>query len=256
MSRLPDDRYRPSRRDPRAGLGGFVAKLASQLFGGTMETHVQPRHPSQEPPGPQSAVDAVGVLEQALSRFEAVLEDLEGRVRNATAAGVRAQLTEDELAGLKSTVAAVIERLEEAFRQLSAQYRGLSNEASRLTAVAEPLEARIKELAGTIELTGVEPASPAEPQFVPNGQALRVVLAAVPGFQGLMEAQRALSGLAAAEGASVVAYKNGEAALEVTLREPVTAREIVEGLSQVTGHQLLIEEARPEAARLRLRFVA
>ena len=220
-----------------------------------METHVQPHHPSQEPPGPQSAVDAVEVLEQALSHFEAVLEELEGRVHSA-AAGVSAQLTKDELAGLKSTVAAVLERLEDALRQLSTQYRGLSNEASRLTAVAERLEARMKELAGTIEQIEAEPARPAEPQFVPNGQAVRVVLAAVPGFQGLMEAQRALSGLAAAEGASVIAYKNGEAALEVTLREPVTAREIVEGLSQVTGHQLLIEEARPEAARLRLRFVA
>ena len=47
----------------------------------------------------------------------------------------------------------------------------------------------------------------------------------------------------------------GEAALEVVLNAPVTARQIVDGVRNVTGEQLVIEESRPEAARLRLRFV-
>lgn len=215
-------------------------------------TTVPPRQPAE----PQSTADAMGALEQALAHFETVLQELEGRIH----AGTSAQLSKDDLASLKSTITGVLERLDAALRQLATQYQGLSSETGRLTAIAERLDVRMKELATTIDEieTAPPPAPPAppEPQFSPNGQAIRVVLAGVPGFQGLMEAQRALSGLAAAEGASVVAYKNGEAALEVTLRAPVTAREIVEGLAELTGHQLLIEEARPEAARLRLRFVA
>ena len=82
-----------------------------------------------------------------------------------------------------------------------------------------------------------------------------VVLAAVPGFQGLMDIQRALSGLPQTEGASVVAYKNGEASLEVVLNAPVAARQIVDDIRESTGEQLLIEESRPEAGKLRLRFV-
>ncbi len=82
-----------------------------------------------------------------------------------------------------------------------------------------------------------------------------VVLAAVSGFQGLMDAQRALSALPQTEAASVTAFKNGEASLEVVLRSPVTAREIVASVRDSTGEQLLIEESRPEAGKLRLRFV-
>jgi hypothetical protein len=99
------------------------------------------------------------------------------------------------------------------------------------------------------------PAKPPEPQFQAGTSPMSVVLATVPGFQGLMDIQRALSGLPQTESASVVAYKNGEASLEVVLSAPVTAREVVDGLRDATGEQLLIEESRPEAGKLRLRFV-
>ena len=41
--------------------------------------------------------------------------------------------------------------------------------------------------------------------------------------------------------------------LKAMLREPLTARRILEGLRSA-GHRVLIEESRPEANRLRLRF--
>jgi hypothetical protein len=93
-----------------------------------------------------------------------------------------------------------------------------------------------------------------EPSFAPGG-AVGIVLAAVPGFQGLMDVQRALSALPETEAATVIAFKDGEASLEVTLRSAITARRLVEGLQQATGHPLLIEDVRPEASKLRLRFV-
>ncbi len=70
-----------------------------------------------------------------------------------------------------------------------------------------------------------------------------------------MDTQRALTGLPETDNASVVAFKNGEASLEVTLNAPVSARQIVDGVRDATGEQLVIEESRPEDSRLRLRFV-
>lgn len=98
-----------------------------------------------------------------------------------------------------------------------------------------------------------KPVAPEETQFHPADRPVAIVLAAVPGFRGLMDAERALSGLAAAEGASVVGYNKGEASMELTLRAPLSPREILDALRASTGHQVLIEEARPEA--LRLRFI-
>ncbi|MDZ4278459.1 MAG: hypothetical protein U1B78_04910, partial [Dehalococcoidia bacterium] len=95
----------------------------------------------------------------------------------------------------------------------------------------------------------------AEPQFLPGARPMSIVLSAVPGFQELMEVQRTLSSLAATAGASVVAFKNGEASLEVALHGALTAREIIDGLGGTIGQHLLIEEARPDELRLRLRFV-
>lgn len=98
-----------------------------------------------------------------------------------------------------------------------------------------------------------EPVAPEERRFHPAHQRVGIVLAAVPGFHPLMDAERALSDLPAAEGASVARYKNGEASVELTLRAPLSTGEILDALRASTGHQVLIEEARPEA--LRVRFI-
>jgi hypothetical protein len=49
-------------------------------------------------------------------------------------------------------------------------------------------------------------------------------------------------------------YLDGEARIVLLLREPLTARRIVDGLTEYIGEALTIEEARPEALRLHLRF--
>jgi hypothetical protein len=94
---------------------------------------------------------------------------------------------------------------------------------------------------------------PPEPQFAAGGDGIQLLISAVPGFQGLMEVQRALTHMPAVEGASVERYLDGEARIILLLREPLTARRIADGLAEYIGEPLTIEEARPEALRLHLR---
>ena len=219
-----------------------------------------------EPARLQSAAEAARALERALAHFESVLGQLEERAeRPAPEEEEEAEMEPQELSGLERTLREFARRLEDAVDHLGLEAQRLSDEASRLAQIAGQLEARLGDLAQTgarapashdvRPAPSAEPVAPREPQFRPAEGAIGVVLAAVPGFQGLMEVQRALSGLPATERASVVAYKNGEASLEVLLRAPVSAQQIVEELGAATGYRLLIEEARPEAQRLRLRFI-
>jgi hypothetical protein len=99
-----------------------------------------------------------------------------------------------------------------------------------------------------------EKEEPAEPHFAAGGEGIQLLISAVPGFQGLMEVQRALTHMPAVEGASVERYLDGEARIVLLLREPLTARRIADGLAEYIGEPLTIEEARPEALRLHLRF--
>ena len=221
--------------------------------------------PRQEPALRQSAADAAQVLEQALTHFESALEKIEQRVEKVSAGSQQgANMKNHELTELKRALREIVQRLEEGLDHLGLEAQRLSDEGSRLAIIADRLEAMMDQVTGSLAWVRAgaapvpEPVAlpPEEPQFLPDDNAMQIALAAVPGFQGLMDAQRALSGLSAAKSASVVAYKDGEALLEVMLREPVGALDIVEGLREATGHGLLIEEARPDALRLRLRFTA
>lgn len=239
----------------------------------------------QSYPGPGSvlkrsnqAAEAAENLGQTLDHFEAMLDALESHVQpgepsSATVSGTTSAATRP---GTTGTMNGSVERLEQMLNRLATQAQRLADGASDLALVAGQMEGRLGEVARAVRVAparesvvepaliedevgepeGVlEPDAPAEPQFDPANSPLSVALAGVPGFQGLMDAQRALTGLPETEGASVVAFKNGEAALEVVLNAPVTARQIVDGVRNVTGGQLVIEESRPEAAKLRLRFV-
>ena len=218
-----------------------------------------------EPERLQSTAEAARALERALGHFESVLGQLEERAERPAQEEEEADMEPPELSGLRRTLRELARRLEDAVDHLGLEAQRLSDETSRLAQIAGQLEARLSDLAGAglplsapregASTPSAEPIAPREPQFRPGESAVGVVLAAVPGFQGLMEVQRALSSLAATERASVVAYKNGEASLEVLLRAPVSAQQIVEQLRTATGYRLLIEESRPEAQRLRLRFL-
>ncbi len=94
-----------------------------------------------------------------------------------------------------------------------------------------------------------------EPSFAPGGEGIDVSIAAVPGFQGLMEVQRALVRLPQGESAAVRRYQDDEAAIQLVLQQPMTSTAIAEGVSAGTGKRLFVDESRPDALRLRLRFL-
>ena len=234
----------------RGGFGRMIFRIASELFGGSTEPEAdQPQAPQVKPmPQEQPIVpaeagagprpdDAAAVLRQALAHVESMPRDL---------------------AELKRWLGEVFQHLDDVLGRLDGEARRLAETSSRLADVAGRLDDRLADFAPAPNATtraAAEPPAPDEPRFAPGEKAVGIVLAAVPGFQGLMDIQRALSSLPETEAASVVAFKNGEASIDVTLRSPITARQLVEGLHQATGHPLLIEEVRPEASRLRLRFV-
>jgi hypothetical protein len=150
----------------------------------------------------------------------------------------------------------------------------LSEQVRVLTEAVQRLERRLDELPKLAVPAGPAPAppeadlakappvaapteekeEPAEPHFAAGGEGIQLLISAVPGFQGLMEVQRALTHMPAVEGASVERYLDGEARIVLLLREPLTARRIADGLAEYIGEPLTIEEARPEALRLHLRF--
>lgn len=266
-----EEQVRSGSRERRESVGRMILRAASQLFRGDMVTTSEPQRQSESSNGPagaaakRSAAEAAEKLERTVSHFETMLQALEGQLQSGSPPAADAEVHSVDPAGLNDGMERFFERLDSAIERLNGQAARLSDGASDLALVAGRVEAMLSDLTRTLgrasrlEKTraspATEPLAPAEPQFQPGDEAVGVVLAAVPGFQGLMDAQRALSKMPEAEGASVVAYKNGEASLEMVLREPVTASRVVEALSESTNQPLLIEDSRPEALRLRLRFV-
>jgi hypothetical protein len=195
---------------------------------------------------PTTARSATAALELTLARFETMPQ---------------------EMSELRRTLGEVLHRFEDALDHLGLEAKRLSTESSSLALMTDRLQARLSDLERALSGGGVAeraletpmeqeaPRVPEEPQFRPSDQGVSVVLASVPGFQGLMDVQRALSGLPEAENASVVGYRNGEASLKLVLREPVTPRAVIDALARAGDGEILIEESKPEAQRLRLRFV-
>ena len=252
--------------DAQDGLPGEQARVD--------QTGVDQTAMNANPATAESAVEAVESLERTLGEFESVIDRLEQRAQ-------RPDTPPDELAGLRGELRAVVQELEGAVARLGGEAERLSDGASDLAHVSGALQTRLGELAAVFgpppergtgwpapeqpgetepeapepEAAAPEAAAPGEPKFWLGDQPLGIVIAAVQGFQELMNLQKAMSALPGVSGASVVGYKDGEAALDIGLERPISAREIVDGLREATGHQLVIEEARPEALRLRLRFL-
>jgi hypothetical protein len=204
-----------------------------------------PFAPSQEPDEPPAELDEflAGLEDEPIEQWG---EDAERDVSDA-----------HELSELRRMVREVARRLEDAIDRFDSEGLRLADRTQRLAEIATRLEDRLLDLeqrpAAQEAFPSTHAAPSHEPQFAPGNGAVDLVLTQVPDFQGLMKAHRALNDLPSQ--ASVVAFKNGEASLEVQLRAPVSAQQIVEGLRNATGHRLLIEEARPESNRLRLRFI-
>ncbi len=164
---------------------------------------------------------------------------------------------------VQSSARAAREQTDRALDRLEQDRRLLTEQVAALASALERLERRLDDFsrmaltsraAATAPVEEEKAPEEGEPAFIPGDQGLVLVISAVPGFQGLMEVQRALSRVPAIEGASVERYFDGEARIVLMLREPITADRLLEALTEATGQQLQLEESRPESMRMRIRF--
>jgi hypothetical protein len=239
----------------------ILAKALSEAEAALISTPKEPQPPPQSPSPPDTSKHhrrAWG--EEMQSVIRALTEHFD---RTLDRMGEERKLLAEEM---QSTVRSLREYLDRVEDRMDHDRRLLTEQLSTLSRNVERLERRLDEVptrqmgtgtGGETPLTATPTAPPeevAEPAFIPGGEGLTVVISSVPGFQGLMEAQRALMRLPAIEGASVERYFDGEARIVLTLREPITASLIVETLSQSAEQAVQIEESRPDALRLRVRF--
>ena len=113
----------------------------------------------------------------------------------------------------------------------------------------------LQQFAQTPRPTGGLTLVPQRLLFQPASKPMRLSLIDISDFRRLMNAVRTLSDFPAAKRASLIGFKHGCAVLEVALRVPLHAGEIADELQGGTGYHILIEEARPDMQRLRLRFI-
>jgi len=212
-----------------------------------------PLPPEPPPPPPPSALDQMQELLRTLTEhFDRALDRMADERRSL--------VDEAQSAGrsAREQTERALDRMEQDRRQLSEQVAGLARALERLERRLDDLSRAVAESRRVPITVAIEEEAPpeeeAEPAFAPGGEGLTLVISAVPGFQGLMEVQRALTRISAIEGASVERYFDGEARIVLTLREPITAGRLLEALTQATGQQLQLEESRPEAMRMRVRF--
>ena len=130
-------------------------------------------------------------------------------------------------------------------------------------ALAGSLERLVTHLQGLSQLMGdllerlAEPSIPAvaaEAAFQPGGEGLTVVLTGVPGFQGLMEIQKALAAMEQVAGASVERYQEGDSRMLLHLGQALTASQLTAWIRSSTQYAATVEESKPELSRLRLKI--
>jgi hypothetical protein len=186
----------------------------------------------------QAVERASRIIAQALMEAEEIL----GSKRESHQQQIPPQLL-DTLERFSSLLARLVEHTEHL--------------AERMTELTEAVAA----LADTrARAAGPPTSTPQLPEmeraYAPGGEGIDVTIEAVPGFQGLMELQRALVRLPEVQSAAVRKYQDDEAAIQLVLAQPMTASAIAAGITGSTGHPIIVDEARPDQLRLRLRFLS
>ncbi len=207
---------------------------------------------TQRPSEPQeeAAAQAASLLAQALAQMQRAALD------NLATADISAELT-----STRAAVEQVAERLEKKLDDDSEQRRQLGDQLSTLANSLDRLVTHLQDLSHLMADLLERLAQPAptnrvgETPFAPGGEGITLVLVSVPGFQGLMEIQKALVAMEQVAGASVERYQEGESRILLHLKTPVTATEIVEALRVATGYATVVEESKPELFRLRLKVI-
>ena len=198
-----------------------------------------------------AAARAAGLIAQAIRELQ-------------EAAAAEAGVSRAELAQSHAAIASLSERLE---KQLAEEKEQRQLVAAQITNLASSLDRLVNHLHGLSQLMAellerlAAPAAPAappeppEPTFQPGGEGISLSLAAVPGFQALMDIQKALMAMDEVAAASVERFQEGESRILLQLRAAVSANDLAAALHRSTGHAIVVEEARPELMRLRLKVV-
>ena len=209
--------------------------------------------------------EAVEILWRALTEAETVLADAAQEMLRASRQSTPPSPTGDLQEAMRSVAdyfGRVVDLIGEERRLLSQQVAALGQAVERLEGqlgtLADAL-AGLQRQPGTASpaprrAARAAPSERAESRFAAGGEGVQLSIAPITGFQDLMDLQRALNSLPVVEGVSVDGYLDGEARLVLHFREAVTADRIADGVREVTGQEVAVEEARPEALRLRLRL--
>ncbi len=203
--------------------------------------------------------DAVGRASEYLARAL-------GELYQAAAAD--AAVSREDLARDRAALQELTQRLEAELGQEKQQRTQL---AWQLTNLAGSLDRLVSHLHGLSQLMAellerlaaptsplAEPAavSVPEPAFQTGGEGIALSLTSVPGFQALMDFQKALIALEQVSSASVERFQEGDSRIQVQMTAPLTAETIASALTSATGHACVVEESRPELMRLRLKVVS
>jgi len=190
-----------------------------------------------------------------------------GALTELTAATQKDAGVTEELARHGAALEAVRQHLEQHLAEdrqhralLAEQIANLAASLDRLVTHLEGISLLMSDLVGRLGATGAasEPAVPAdtgEPPFRPGGEGISLGISEVPGFQVLMEIQKALMAMDPVSSASVERFQEGESRIQVHLRSPVTGLQLASALGSATGHSFAVEESKPELMSLKLKVV-
>lgn len=211
---------------------------------------------TQRQPNPDEAT-----TNHAASLIAKALQELQ---RDAASGPMMGQ-AQAELQATRAAVQDLAQRLE---RQLGDDRDQRLMLAGQLASLAGSLDKLVSHLEGLSGLMGTllerlvqspgeaAPPTPTEPTFAAGGEGVSLSLIAVPGFQALMDIQKALSGLEEVAGASVERFQEGDSRMLVHLKGALGAQAIADALHSGTGFNFVVEESKPELARLRLKVVS
>lgn len=171
-----------------------------------------------------------------IARNSAALEQLATRIESS--------LAEDR--EQRHVMAGQLSQLAGSLDSLVNHLQGLSH------LMADILERLAEPIAAPEEAT---PETPSEPTFNPGGEGVTLTIANVPNFAALPEIQRALLGIEHVTSASVERFSEDEARLVLQLNASLTSSELNDALHSATTHRFVVEEARPELLRLKLKIV-
>lgn len=173
--------------------------------------------------GPEDAfAEALRILRDALARIETLLADAEARAERG--------------------------------HEAEAEQAQLGERIDALAAAQEALAVRLDELADRLAALEARGERPSErPPGTAVSRTVEVVVTGVPGFQGLMDLQRAIAEMEGVRAAPVRGFQGDEATLDLTAQSPPSAEALAASLRAVFARPVDVIDA-PQGGPIRLRI--